>query len=396
MQAVRDALRKAARAQPGCLVVLTIDDRSFYSAADIETTPVERHPRGFVLTACPDLVPLPEPLPPRLHDGDGAPMVPHERFEAAVRVEIETFENPPWGRGGSYRGTLFSGEEHLLRVRDRLRETDAERLHASFRVEDILPWLAADQGVAGLRPIARLTFADAIADELPATYWWAREGRVVADGPGAEVVARMLRPHHEIERSDSIERFRTKLHGCNPFRMGAGAEIVNRFEQETGHTLEVDRELWARQVDRETLLRRAEARRGAAEGAEAAAPVRWRVRPSDEAAAAEAKAQVRELLSRDFVLEPAQIALPFVLRAVLDAPVAVLPLEGHDRVHLVASLGAGRLLRVRVMFFGEEEPEPITPAAGACEYDGGDVHVWLVSLRLRTTSLRVSAPRRRA
>lgn len=72
---IREALRDAARKHSRALVVtVSSDDDDFYSGAGVTATRVEASPRGFVLTAAPELVPLPPPAPPELLR-DGRPRV---------------------------------------------------------------------------------------------------------------------------------------------------------------------------------------------------------------------------------------------------------------------------------------------------------------------------------
>ena len=380
MQAVREALRKAAQAELGCLVVAPMDDRGFYIGADIETTEVQEQPLGYVLTAAPDLVPpAPAKPPPKFDDDDGAPLIPHDKFEELARKDIKDYEDPPWGAGGVYRGKLLKGEPALLRLRDRMRRLAEHRIRPAFRPDELLPWWASTEGI-DLRAISELTFEDVMADDLRATFWWAVQGELNAAGPDCDRLEALVAPHHRLIRSEEIHVLREAILRCNPFRQQPAAGPLDRFHSATGCTLQVDRLLWKQQVDLEAKLRLR-----ASDAHDSVGAPRWTVRPGDRAPAEAARKQIRLLLEREFVLGLDTLDMPLLLHRLLDCALVVLPPEGHDVLHVVADLGdsLGKT-RVRAMRFAAEQPAPFEASSDECnEFDGGDVHLWIRPLERR-------------
>jgi len=88
------------------------------------------------------------------------------------------------------------------------------------------------------------------------------------------------------------------------------------------------------------------------------------------------------------------LELPFVLDQAARAPIRLLRGTGRDQLHVLANLGAGRVLRIRIRMFVDDRRRSLEHAAkvdsegGASTryvngtavplvFDGGDVRLWL-------------------
>jgi hypothetical protein len=100
-------------------------------------------------------------------------------------------------------------------------------------------------------------------------------------------------------------------------------------------------------------------------------------RLADAEEATRAQEALATLAARPWRFDGWYRAWPLRLDAASRAPLAILPGHGErEGLHVVANLGAGRLLRIQVGRFPGEQPTEIVKCYGDLEVDGGDAHLW--------------------
>lgn len=366
-----EALRVEALRHRNALVVLSEEtDPAIFVEAGLSTTEVYWHRRGYVLSATPNLVPLPPAPPPRLIDDDGVPMVALEEYEQRV------LEGKPSAEQRRVQSIVDQGGV------------------PTFRVSEIVLYLAQKHGLTTVRwvpdpsgPSAPPIFESWLARE-PETLLWSLEGRLFFVGPDVPEVFEVLRRHHELHKPPSFPRAVSELDELNPF-LCVDEEGKPRFG---GRWQEVRREVMEEcGVDIEGAFGSWRAR------------VEERARPhhvmSQRAPALESKARaaLEGLAIRPVSIDVEDAELVFVLRRLVEASLVVFPPEPSDMVHVVAHLGSDRMVWARALAFPSEQPRPLRrvdgglPAQGyedALCLDGGDVRLWL----MRLTSLWLAGP----
>lgn len=105
-------------------------------------------------------------------------------------------------------------------------------------------------------------------------------------------------------------------------------------------------------------------------------PGRWHL--LDDANDAGTRRSLLSLLAREFQGDTASASIALRLNRVCEAPLVELPKESRDDVHVLADVGGGHLVRVRVRRF-REEPGPLRiEQNNHCTLlDGCDVRVWM-------------------
>jgi len=399
---LRSALRARAEENHGSIVVLhDLDDRLFFEGGQIEVTTLTQRPLGWVLSSNAALVQLPSPPAPALYDRDTGPLVPAPELIESVRAALKCL-NERYSRE-PVPETPFSSEQ-LRRMEPRRQKADAIGAELTFRVSDLAPWLSKRNGIdpgtvtwsirserwereeGTLRPeeLAKRCF-EAVTSAPVQTLVWNHGERLFATGPQAEAVGSMLAPHHDVGVPRCFDPWRTALAAWNPWRTlppsGWGhtkgpdglserwRALADEINQEIGVQLGDVIELWRSMHAPEPLP-----------------PTPWTVR-FDEDEEARCRQCLVELIARPFSLDLSGAHILFRLRLASEATLLPLPRGARDRCHFLANLGAGHLLRVRVLAYPTEEPMEIFVVRqvrdrrfDSAQLDGGDVHVFLEGL----------------
>jgi len=406
--AVLARTREAAERESTALVV-TMDrkDALYFEGAKLCWTPLKWHALGFVLESDPELVPLPEPGPPPLFGDHDEPLMPHPDFEVLVQRELTTrhaWEDDPRGSG---QGTptcqapdcLFQRRSGRDRAASDLREL-ATALHrathaghvASFPVRLVVAWQLRGQGLdlhiidhgdrsygTSLSWVTRSggdrELAEAVhrAMESPgSTILWSHARRVLGVGPLVDPITRLLGPYHEVATPPALLRWREAIQGWSPWRSGADRDMSESEQWRTlrtdvlgelGVPIEAPLVGWRQRVGEKCVWSQAPARLAT---------------PDEERSAQEA---LSALAARTWHFDGWSRAWPLRLDAASRASLAILPGHGErEGLHVVASLGAGRLLRIQVARFPGEKQAKIVKCGGDLEMDGGDVHLWFQEL----------------
>jgi hypothetical protein len=365
----RDELRRAAKEHPGCLVVLLGGtDAAFYEGASIDFSSATQHPRGWILERAKDLVPLPPPPPPQVFDNMGQPMLPCDELAEAVREQIERY-------GGSSDG-----------LERRVAQADKVGATPSFYLSEVGPWVAKRDGRLqvswGQAPDLSWDFTSGRPGWDPnTTHVWSVARKVFVVGPEAEWVRSVVAPHHTAEGPTSLDSLRDAIEQWNPWLTlppdpGPHRSVdtsalcpryleLQRVLRAEGFSLEsVVKEWWAH-CDPES-----ESNRDKVVGP-------WTLAVSDEAERERGLWNLDRLLGRTFELDDRTVHQLFRLRLILCSDIATIKRQPGDLLHVVANVGAGHLLRVRVLEFPHEDSTPIHARVprNLWDLDGGDVHL---------------------
>lgn len=324
---------------------------AFFAGAELPTTTTRQHPRGWILSAEPDLIPPPEPPPPELFAKDGRPLVPCDALTTKVHRE----------RGETPTFPLTDALPHLVRARvahvdavvygGRLGERPRHDWYEPQELGDRLvdPWKQR-----GSSP--------------PVTLVWMQNDRFFASGPHADALRGLFAPHHPdagchvFELPAWIESERARR---NPWRReGAWWERVRT-------TLEGE---FGLSFDAFTTFTREDAL-SAADG-----DVQTRLLVGAELDGA--RATILELAQRPVA---GTEHLPLLLLALTEAPLLERSRARAETLHVIGDIGAGWLLELRVFRFEAEEHRVLRFEAEESTgvrrqrgwYDGGDVRVQL-------------------
>jgi hypothetical protein len=263
---------------------------------------------------------------------------------------------------------------------------------ASFPVPLVLAWQLSGQGLEFRR-------TDRLEDAYGEAYWvrppgidgklvehvhrilegsmtktllWSHARAILGVGAKTDRIAILLAPHHAIAEPPALARWKDALNTWNPWRSG-GKGGLPESERWTSLCADAVRELgfpiagtvtrWREQVAKKWARPRAPARLATPEEAQGA----------HETLAA--------LAARPWDVEASSPAWPLRLDAAARARLTALPGHGErEAIHVVANLGAGRLLRIQVVRFLGEKQAAFQQCGGDLEVDGGDVHIWFEPL----------------
>lgn len=391
-------LGKTAKAAPGCVVALRNDaDLRIYELADIAAATVRRVPRGFELLGFSGLVPIPRAAPAPAWNR-GAPMFSHPDLVADIRREAvarklnekniddarrfdRSHEREPSAEdvGWLRRRQL----DDVITLARHVFSSDKTETEPSFPLSLVLPWLEA-RGDAKWRlqvPQARrdrlhdatidMTLEEAEGKSKSTTVWWWQD-RLFAVGPSAEALRRALLPLHDVEFPASLRVWQEALKTRNPFG-NAFAPLVKAAAEEAGISLAEATRTWAECVHRGRFD-------DGASGTDK--PTKVKIERWTEDAEAVARTAIGELAARAMVVPLGDETVSLRLRSASRAPLALLEKNRFDAVHAIASLGAGRVLHIRIaQFEGDAEGElTVTrPSRGLLTLDGDGTHAWIES-----------------
>ena len=349
-------LRDAAEKHPRALVVLGHEtDCEHYVSKGRRISYVRRVPRGYELEAEPTLAPVPEPLAPVLWAG-GEPHIAHPELTAwmrRARVERETAH-----RSGAQRSELWRTDEERI-----LDGADERGEEAGFALAHAVPWFAAE-GIT-VTILARAAHSSAPLFVFPSAradatrVWWCKE-RVFASGPQAAAFASRMVGHDVVLEPPAIRAWFEALEARNPFDPVA-LDDVRAEVNEIGLTLE-DSLAGARKVFGDGSI-------------EDQGP--FDLASFGEDGESRARRALARLAVRSMTAVPGRwMALPMYFELAAEARLSPLPLAPNDVAHVLASLGAGRVLRIRVTQFAGKGTGPLrhTGPASSRPYsqrDGG-------------------------
>ncbi len=368
----QEALLDAALGVRGAIVVLADEEQvPTFDEVGIETTLVYWHRRGYVLSAAEDLVPLPPAPPPKLVDDDGMPMVPHEEYEQRILEAKKSSDEQERVRAITEQGGVptFRANELVLYLTRVLDGGGGQWIPSPAEFELFEGWLARSSEAA----------------------FWCHDSKLFYSGQGGEDVLEVLREHHRVELPTSFSRAVKRLDALNPFLCvdevgearfkGRWEEVRQEVSDDCGVDISGAFPSWRKRVE-----------------------VRAEPRPHvfvQRAPALEAKARaaLEALVARPMSIDVREADLVFVLRAMVNAALVVVPPEPFDQFYVVADLGGGRLVWARALAFVDEEPRPLRRVEDGAPWegyedaiclDGGDVRVWMVA---RTSALLATPER---
>lgn len=352
---IRDEAKKLRRP----LVVLHEGHESrsaaFFAGAELRTTTVQQHPRGWILRAEPDLVRVPDPPPPKLIDDKGRLLVPCGALTAGHQRE----------RGDTPTFPLAEALPHIVRAR--VQRPDELLYEGPLRRRPgwdggAHAWAgAAALDVERQRPHTELVdpWKKKKHDSTSSpTRVWARGDRFFAIGPEADALRGLFAPHHPdagchvFELPDWIESERT---GRNPWRR------EGEWWERVAATLEDD---FGVSPDAFAAFARDDAMRATDD------EERSRLLLGAEHGAA--RDQILALATRPVT---GSHHLPLWLLALSEAPLLELRRAQAEALHVLGDVGAGRLLELRVFRFEGEAATPLRLEEGW--FDGGDVRLQL-------------------
>lgn len=269
----------------------------------------------------------------------GKPMIAHPELEEAVA-----------------RGRL---SDWLRRSRD---EQLREQRQPSFRLDndDVRRWLEQRTGEfeLHLRDNKEHLFSLPLDHALglkEQNHVWAHAEQLCVLGPNASTLSAWLIPHQAVNANAMVAVFRQDLRVRNPFVADEYRAILDdarRYGLDLYTTLNGYGALIAKEPEAHVLAydRRQEER---------------------------ARKLLQDIACREWKLERGP-TLPFWFSRAAQAPLLLLSPGPSSELDVVASMGAGRVLRIRMCRFAATSPRVLSAkGSSSFEVDGGDVHVWL-------------------
>lgn len=384
----RLALRDASDDNERAVVVLADDvDVAFFERCRRRVSFVRRVPRGYELALDPGLVPVPPPKPGALWR-DGVPQISHPELTAWMRLEGAA------ARRGPYLSREATESDRILAAADERGEEPA------FPLDGVEGWLAErelDEIVVPTRDYRRAEtwLAEGWKSPEDNLVWW-HEEVLYSIGPASQAFVEILGGHSVVVDPPAVRAARDALETRNPFE---------NFADERGAMkaigLSLDEALAVRRrslfvLDREGI---------------AASKDTFTLAPFSEDEEMRVRNVLRETAAREMCGVPAEwLGLPMYLNLAAQAELSPLPKEGFDVVHVLASLGAGRALRIRIAQFAGDGDGPLAfspgrsvyrlggSVKGTCAMDGDGTHVFIETLYdelLEGSSVRPRARRRK-
>lgn len=410
----RLALLDASDANPRAVVVLAHDaDLRRFNDRGRSVSFVTRVPRGYELESDPGLVPVPPPKPPTLWpDGvGGVPHVAHPGLTAWVREKSQKAKPDPYGHSSRQPGPL----EQLLAAADERGEEPA------FPLDEIGEWLTRHE--LGFVPQARrhgYPHYDPRRPPTPATrealtgdnVWW-HSGQIYAIGPKARAFADLIMCHDVVVDPPEIAAWLHALATRNPFEpegfadVWAGLVSVGLARVGGPHD--------AHALEERLKERRAELFAFGCEPDPHARPdtppARFDLPTFADGEEGAARESIRRLSARPLTgVLRAWLGLPLHLGLAAESPLSPLPKEPFDVVHVLANLGAGRVLRIRIAQFEGAGVGPLQVSSAhvarphrlafrdekkSCQLDGDGTHVVLECLYDELLEGAIMLPRKR-
>jgi hypothetical protein len=303
-EGLRDAALEASATGPALVVLAEHADREFLEAAGVRITWARPTRRGWTLNEAPDLLPLP---PPKLWDEKGQPLMPI----VGPSGSEEDIDSAPLAKA---LAKWFGGGEAELPQPGEIRLVDKPHLSV-----------------------------DALEGRLGWTEVWARDGKLWGWGPRLGELRDKLSPFHLVEEpGDWFEAWHKVVGGNpNPWPLEealhkADAPALVELREKFGRVSDTWVASWVQQeITRLLELARAE-------------PPPALVVP-DAAAEATARRELQWLADRGTAATAEALALHFLLGAMAEAPLRVVPPAAGARLHVWAAVGGGQLVELRVL-----------------------------------------------
>lgn len=398
----RITLRDASDRHDRAVVVLASDiDADYFKARGRRVSFLTRVPRGYQLDLDPALVPVPPAKTPPLWVR-GEPQITHPDLTAWMRRTLDAANSAAREDPYRYGQRKPSAEEQILATADERGEEPA------FSLDLARPWMTSrGVGIASLYP-ARHSDSSRDHRELLALsraalaaggiWWWS--ATLYAVGSKARAFAELLTSHNVVVDPPAIAAWFAALETRNPFEPASFADVREGLSA-IGLTLEHTR------AERNGQLFAIDS--GGIERAED--PFDLPVIGEEEGLAV--RAALRRTATRAMSRVPAEwIRLPLYLGLAAEASLSPLPKQDFDVVHVMANLGAGRVVRVRIAQFEGAGAGPLTfsplrghvtrhrreSAKSSCTLDGDGTHVSIETLYdelLEGSSVPARARRRR-
>jgi hypothetical protein len=384
----RDALRAASDAHDDAIVGLAAeDDAAFFEGRGRRFSVMNQHYRfGATLTRYPHLIPPVPPDPPTVWDDKRDREKPLPRIVDADLELVVEGGNPDLG-----------GDKGLATLQEQLSEQRSNNQVPSFPLHAVLPWLEKRSGtrISFLVGDAWNRWArygiqalDSDPGDETKTEVWIHERRLHLRGPGSEQLAPLLKPHVVMIADRVINAFREALRTRNPI-------TDERFHQLVAEARSVALDLnpWLQKQIKLVSTESADTSVLAFTAAEESS----------------ARVLLDEICNRAWHFpardrntswsEEPPHTLPFWFRRAARSPLILLAPDEFCQLRLIASLGAGRVLRVRLSRFlgSAANALRVTEHHGKwqLEVDGGDVHMWLRTEYDEMLEAESLAPRKR-
>jgi len=233
-EAVREAMRQlAAEVRNPVAALSTKRDLDFFRGAGVNARLVIQDMRGFHLDGMEGLT---APLPPRLHDDDGMPLVPWPELEDSCRAMVEDRDRN--------RHAPPPSEQDRESI-ERIRAADAEGREPSFRLERLA---SPPSGRELAAMVLHAVFEDQPerAHRTPRaddSYIWFHRGRIMAIGGRRSLLLEAVRRHHEVADVAAfgplVDKLKRIAAGMNPCGEAGDFDLdpeLQALREETGGT----------------------------------------------------------------------------------------------------------------------------------------------------------------
>ncbi len=396
---VRQAIRSSAR-RPTASVVLLADSRDadFFAGAGLRTTEARKHPRGYVLTGYENLVPLPEPPPAKLHDERGVPMVPCPEVAAKFR------------RRDGYWGGADTDLHHRVHSAEECGETPTFYLHEVWehtRSGQHLPQIRTRTYLHRVSWPGAIVWALVVGEDgtpeddpeilvsrcfevllglSPTTILWRFENKLFGLGKHIDDLREMLAPYYEVVFPEALNQLFDVHWKLNPWRFGApvpkpkapvnSPRAVSEQQDPIDEPCAPDHP-WPKL--RGEILERTGLDFDAAVFVWRRHIGLWNTAPLvnvslHEGPIEEARRLLADLSEREFLV-PVRFASSLLeIQQVTTAPMIAIAPAPNETAHVLANMGAGRLLRLRFLVFPNEKKTAVRLSGSG--YDAGNIRVW--------------------
>jgi len=334
----REALRRAADDREDAIIGLASpDDLAFYEGRKRRASVIEWTPRGWTLRQFPNLIHLPPPTAPEMWSRKDRPLVSHPALDAAVE------------RGDGRDLTSLQHRRYQCVQRGQVPSYELE--HAKRWIEEQCGFsfeLATNFG----HPIS--LSIEEVMGKARKNRMWIFDERIHVLGPNASQLAPWLVPHDVQDANAIVETFHEALKTKNPFvDISADGHCIDFKQALEQHRKEVTDATWRPDHPVDVL-------------------------GFDQAAEVRARTVLRELAERPWSVPRRDASIVFWLQRAAVAPVRLLAPGAFFDLHVIASMGGGRVLRIQLARFPGTRPTAIQ-ATRKDVLDGGDVRVWLNS-----------------
>ena len=282
------------------------------------------------------------------HYGESIPLLAHPELVHAIE-----------------RGEVYG-------LQDRLDACRKQNVATSFPLDRVKKWLEertspftleVDAGwVSKLRDGLLMLPLDHVLERKTSTRVWVHERQLYVVGPAAAALIPWLTPHEAINANPMVAVFREDLRVRNPFTDTA-------FEKVIADARKFGLDLTGALVEQRKTV--------------SDEPFPLAVPPFDAAEEQMARRMLRSLADRAWHFEAdlswrrEPTTIPLWLRRAAASPL-LLRERASEQLCVTASMGAGRLMSVRLLRFVATQATPFRKMS-AYVFDGGDVRLWITT-----------------